>query len=63
MKKTYQNPKTKIVTISVTKMFATSNKGYGAPEQGQDLSEAETTTVTNNNLSRRRDMWDEEEEW
>ena len=62
MKKTYQNPKTKIVTISVTKMFAAS-KNYGAPEQGQDLSEAENTTVTNGNLSRRRDMWDEEEEW
>lgn len=62
MKKTYQNPKTKIVTISVTKMIAAS-KNYFNPDQGQDLSEAENTTVTNGNLSRRHDMWDEEEEW
>ncbi|MBQ7510248.1 MAG: hypothetical protein IJT53_05020 [Prevotella sp.] len=61
MKKTYQNPKTDIVTISVAQMIATSSNNYGQPEQGQDLNTVETTEATSGNLSR-RSVWDDEDE-
>ena len=59
MKKTYQNPKTDIITISVMQMIAASNN-YGTPEQGQDLSDGVvgTTDQTYGNLSRRT-VWDD----
>ena len=61
MKKIYQNPKTDIITISVTQMIAASNN-YGTPEQGQDLSDdvVGTTDQTYGNLSR-HNVWDDED--
>lgn len=61
MKMIYQNPKTDIITISVMQMVAASNN-YGTPEQGQDLGSAETTDQTYGNLSRRHDVWTEDED-
>jgi hypothetical protein len=61
MKAIYQNPTTDIITISVSQMIAATNN-YGTPENGQDLNQAEETNATEGNLSRRRDIWADEEE-
>ena len=59
MKKTYQNPKTDIVTITVAQMIA--NSPYGEPEKGFDLEDVVETPETSGNLSRRT-VWDDEED-
>ena len=61
MKKTYLIPNTDIITVSLAQMIAASNN-YGQPEQGQDLGQTETTDQTSGNLSRRRSVWDDEDE-
>jgi len=62
MKKTYKNPKTDIVTISVAKMIAASASLPEKVEDGQNLEEAPETDATSGNLSRRHDIWADEEE-
>ncbi len=57
MKAIYQSPKTDVLSISLTHMIAVSS-----PEKGQNLNEAPITEETSGNLSRRRDVWDDEEE-
>lgn len=50
MKKTYQNPTTKIISVQTTPMLVTS-PGYGS-----------TTEATSGNLSRdASDLWDDDE--
>ena len=61
MKKTYQAPETLLTTIAFQQVLTGSNN-YGQPEQGQDLSTVGETEATEGNLSRRRTVWDEEEE-
>ncbi len=64
MKKTYQNPMTNIVTLSVARMIAGSGGllGDGEKPKTLHLDDAEETTATSGNLSRRRSEWDDEEE-
>jgi len=63
MKKTYQAPCTFIAEIELQQMMVSgSNNNYGRPEQGQDLDAVGETSETSGNLSRRRSVWDEEEE-
>ena len=61
MKKTYQCPETLLTAIELQQMIAGSNN-YGEPEKGQDLGAAEETSATSGNLSRRRNVWDDDEE-
>ncbi len=61
MKAIYQNPTTEIITITVAQMIAISQFG-DLVENGEDLGDAPTTDQTSGNLSRRRTVWDEEEE-
>jgi len=62
MKKTYQAPETLLTTIAFQQVLTTGSNNYGQPEQGQDLSKVGETEATEGNLSRRRTVWDEEEE-
>lgn len=59
--KTYLKPNTDVLYISVEQMIAGSPVN---PEGNKDLSSAPETTETSGNLSRRKDIWadDEEEE-
>ena len=59
MKRIYQNPETQVVTISVEQIIAASPV---SPEGNKDLNNAPETTETSGNLSRRRDIWADEEE-
>jgi len=62
MKAIYQSPKTVIITIEVSKMIAASDlikSNNGVLEQ--DLSNPQETNVTSGNLSRRNNIWDDEE--
>ena len=62
MKTTYLKPTTDVIYISVEQMIATS--GPVSPEGNKDLNNASETEETSGNLSRRKDIWadDEEEE-
>ena len=62
MKKTYQSPETVLTDLELQQMIAGSNN-YGEPEKGQDLGAAEETSATSGNLSRRRSVWGDEEEF
>ena len=50
MKKTYQNPEIKIVSVQTPQIMA------GSPDYGG------TTTETEGNLSRRQNLWDDDED-
>ena len=56
MKKTYQHTQADVISVAMTEMIALSQV-----ENGQDLSGAPTTDATSGNLSRRRDVWEDEE--
>lgn len=59
MKRIYQTPETELVTISVEQMIAIS----GPVEDGFKTTDpVPTTDETSGNLSRRRDIWADEEE-
>ena len=58
MKKTYQNPRTDIVTITLTQLM--SNSPLGPVEEGYSTTDAPETTETSGNLSR-RSIWDDED--
>ena len=65
MKKTYQNPTTDIVIISVVQMIAASDGGLLGNDDkpnNLDLENIAETDATEGNLSRRRTVWDDEEE-
>jgi hypothetical protein len=65
MKKIYQNPKTKIVTISVTQLMTTASNGILGDDPTKasfDLNDVNSTGETSGNLSRRNDIWEEDEE-
>ena len=65
MKKIYQNPNTKIVTISVTHLMAGSGKGLLGEDPTKasfNLNDVNPTGETSGNLSRRNDIWEEDEE-
>ena len=59
--KTYQKPITDITVLETINMIAASNN-YNEPEKGQDLGNVGETTETSGNLSRRRSVWDDEDE-
>ena len=59
--KTYQKPTTDITVLETINMIAASNN-YDEPEKGQDLGNVGETTETSGNLSRRRSVWDDEDE-
>ena len=59
--KTYQKPTTDITVLETINMIAASNN-YNEPEKGQDLGNVGETTETSGNLSRRRSVWDDEDE-
>ena len=59
--KTYQKPITDITVLETINMIAASNN-YDEPEKGQDLGNVGETTETSGNLSRRRSVWDDEDE-
>ena len=59
--KTYQKPTTDITMLETINMIAASNN-YNEPEKGQDLGNVGETTETSGNLSRRRSVWDDEDE-
>ena len=59
--KTYQKPITDITVLETINMIAASNN-YDEPEKGQDLGNVGETTETQGNLSRRRSVWDDEDE-
>lgn len=60
--KTYLKPNTDVLYISVEQMIAASDPVK--PGGNQNLNTAPETTETSGNLSRRKDIWadDEEEE-
>ncbi len=63
MKTTYQKPMTDVITIASAQIMAGSllrQDAYGNPSQ--DLSTPTETEQTKDNLSRRRSIWDDEEE-
>lgn len=65
MKKIYQNPNTKIVTISVTQLMTSASKGILGDDPTKasfDLDDVNPTGETSGNLSRRNDIWEEDEE-
>ena len=57
MKKTYQNPQTDILTMSMSELMSAS-LGNGPDPNNIDLSTAGTTDATSGNLSRRT-LWDD----
>ena len=57
--KTYLKPNTDVLYISVEQMIAASKP---ITEGGGKLDEAPETTQTNGNLSRRKDIWEDDEE-
>jgi len=57
MKLTYQRPETKLIIVSTMRMIAGSQV-----EDGFDPTNPETTDETSGNLSRRHNVWDDEEE-
>jgi len=59
MKAIYQQPTTDIYLVATTQMIAASDL---IKNNSQNLGEAPTTDATSGNLSRRRSLWDEEEE-
>lgn len=60
MKKTYQSPETLLVAIATQQMIAASDL---IKNDQQDLGSAPETTETSGNLSRRRSVWDDEEDF
>ena len=59
MKTTYLKPETDVLYISVEQMIAASKP---ITEGGGNLNDAPETTETSGNLSRRKDIWADEEE-
>ena len=57
--KTYLKPNTEVLYISVEQMIAGSPV---KPEGNKDLSSAPETPETQGNLSRRKDIWEDDEE-
>lgn len=57
MKLTYQRPETNLIIVSTMRMIAGSQV-----EDGFDPTTPETTDETSGNLSRRHNVWDDEEE-
>lgn len=55
--KKYIKPATEVIKVSVQTILAFSNV-----ENGQDLNDAPETTETSGNMSRRHDVWGDEEE-
>lgn len=64
MKATYQKPETLIARISTMQMIAASPYGenFKPEEEGVNLDGLQETTDVSGNLSRRRTVWDDEEE-
>ena len=62
--KTYLKPNTDVLYISVEQMIAASGPVGPGSTDNHDLNTAPTTDETSGNLSRRKDIWadDEEEE-
>ena len=56
MKKRYQTPVTDLVNIGITQML------MGSVEQGFKTEEAPETEAVSGNLSRRKDIWAEDED-
>lgn len=54
--KIYQKPSTELVNVMTVQMIAAS------VEKGFNLNDVEETTETSGNLSRRRSVWDDQEE-
>ena len=65
MKKTYQNPKTDVVTVALSHIIAASQTGgllgNGDNPNDLDLNDIAETDAVSGNLSR-RNVWDDEEE-
>ena len=63
MKKIYQNPKTDVVTVTLSHIIAASQTGglLGDGPDDLDLNDIAETEATSGNLSRRT-VWDDEEE-
>ena len=63
MKTTYQKPMTDVIAIASAQIMAGSLLKTGTDENPyQNLSESPETDATKDNLSRRRSIWDDEEE-
>jgi len=65
MKATYQKPVTDIITLSSHANILTGSGsllGDGEKPNDLDLDNAATTDATSGNLSRRKSVWDDEEE-
>ena len=58
MKAIYQKPKTETTVVAVSLLKEFSKK----PEEGFIPNEAPSTEETSGNLSRRRTVWDDEED-
>lgn len=58
--KIYQKPTTDTLCLSVEQMIAIS--GPVKPDGNTDLSTASETEATSGNLSRRKDIWEDEED-
>ena len=59
MKTTYLKPNTDMLYLSVEQMIAASKP---ITENGGKLDEAPETTQISGNLSRRKDIWEDEED-
>lgn len=60
MKKIYQTPATFTTVVELQQVIAASQ--YGQPEVGFDMNSTAETDATSGNLSRRKSVWDDEEE-
>ena len=61
MKTTYQKPTTEEIIISISQLMSVSQTPENV-EDGFDPDDTPTTGETSGNLSRRRTVWDDEEE-
>ena len=61
MKAIYQKPSTEEVFVSVSQLMSASQTPQNV-EEGFDPTDTPTTEETSGNLSRRRTVWEDEEE-